>query len=404
MSISVSHVTKLYGQQKALDDVSFSIGGSAVVGFLGPNGAGKSTMMKILTCYLPASEGTASVCGFDTREQSMDVRRSVGYLPEHNPLYTDLYVKEYLEFVAGIYTLKNVSARVKEMVDTVGLGREQHKKIGQLSRGYRQRVGLAQAMIHDPKVLILDEPTSGLDPNQLEEVRGLIKRIGREKTVLLSTHIMQEVEAICDRVIIIDRGRIVADDTADTLRSASHQREVLEVEFDRATEAKGLLGIPGVEKAEAAGTNAWRLVCRTEQDARPAVFQFAVDNGLKVLALQKSERGLEEVFKELTNKGIISDKRSSPPPEMSITVDLTWFKYGSIGLLVLAFFILTGLASMSNMTWNPALNGSGLVLNYFVTRWYGKREIRRTGSRSAMFLKGFLISLLIFVVQFGLTP
>ena len=300
MSISVSHITKLYGQQKALDDVSFEIGGSAVVGFLGPNGAGKSTMMKILTCYLPSTSGTASVCGFDTREQSMDVRRSVGYLPEHNPLYTDLYVKEYLEFVAGIYKLKNVSARVKEMVDTVGLGREQHKKIGQLSRGYRQRVGLAQAMIHDPKVLILDEPTSGLDPNQLEEVRGLIKRIGREKTVLLSTHIMQEVEAICDRVIIIDRGHIVADDTADTLRSATQQRETLEVEFDRATEAKLLLRIPGVEKAEAVSTNAWRLLCRADQDARPAVFQFAVDNGLKVLALQKSERGLEEVFKELT--------------------------------------------------------------------------------------------------------
>ncbi|MBK8614991.1 MAG: gliding motility-associated ABC transporter ATP-binding subunit GldA [Flavobacteriales bacterium] len=300
MSISVSHITKLYGQQKALDDVSFEIGGSAVVGFLGPNGAGKSTMMKILTCYLPSTSGTASVCGFDTREQSMDVRRSVGYLPEHNPLYTDLYVKEYLEFVAGIYKLKNVSARVKEMVDTVGLGREQHKKIGQLSRGYRQRVGLAQAMIHDPKVLILDEPTSGLDPNQLEEVRGLIKRIGREKTVLLSTHIMQEVEAICDRVIIIDRGHIVADDTADTLRSATQQRETLEVEFDRATEAKLLLRIPGVEKAEAVSNNAWRLLCRADQDARPAVFQFAVDNGLKVLALQKSERGLEEVFKELT--------------------------------------------------------------------------------------------------------
>lgn len=300
MSISVNHVSKLYGQQKALDDVSFEIGGSAVVGFLGPNGAGKTTMMKILTCYLPASEGTASVCGFGTREQSMEVRRSVGYLPEHNPLYTDLYVKEYLEFVAGIYKLKNVSVRVKEMVDTVGLGREQHKKIGQLSRGYRQRVGLAQAMIHDPKVLILDEPTSGLDPNQLEEVRGLIKRIGREKTVLLSTHIMQEVEAICDRVIIIDRGRIVADDTAATLRHATQQRETLEVEFDKAVAAKLLLSIPGVEKADAAGTNTWRLACRADQDARPAVFQFAVDNGLKVLALQKSERGLEEVFKELT--------------------------------------------------------------------------------------------------------
>jgi ABC-2 type transport system ATP-binding protein len=300
MSISVSGITKVYGQQKALDNVSFEIGGGEVVGFLGPNGAGKSTMMKILTCYLPPTEGTARVCGFDTREQSMEVRRRVGYLPEHNPLYTDLYVKEYLAFVAGIYKLKNVAARVKEMVGLVGLDREQHKKIGQLSRGYRQRVGLAQAMIHDPQVLILDEPTSGLDPNQLEEIRGLIKRIGTEKTVMLSTHIMQEVEAICDRVIIIDRGRIVADDTASTLRGAVQQREVLEVELDRPVDRKALQGIAGVERAEALDGGRWRLVCRPGQDPRAAVFQFAVDNGLKVLALQKSERGLEEVFKELT--------------------------------------------------------------------------------------------------------
>jgi ABC-2 type transport system ATP-binding protein len=300
MSISVSGITKVYGPQKALDNVSFEIGGGEVVGFLGPNGAGKSTMMKILTCYLPPSEGTASVCGFDTREQSMEVRRRVGYLPEHNPLYTDLYVKEYLAFVAGIYKLTNVAARVKEMVGLVGLDREQHKKIGQLSRGYRQRVGLAQAMIHDPQVLILDEPTSGLDPNQLEEIRGLIKRIGTRKTVMLSTHIMQEVEAICDRVIIIDRGRIVADDTASSLRGATQQREVLEVELDRPVEARALQGIAGVERAELVGGNAWRLVCRPGHDPRAAVFQFAVEQGLQVLTLQKSERGLEEVFKELT--------------------------------------------------------------------------------------------------------
>ncbi|HEX2616941.1 MAG TPA: ATP-binding cassette domain-containing protein, partial [Flavobacteriales bacterium] len=191
MSISVRHVSKLYGVQKALDDVSFEIGGNEVVGFLGPNGAGKSTMMKVLTCYLPPSSGEASVCGFDIREASLDVRRNVGYLPEHNPLYTDMYVQEYLAFVASIFKLKSVTARVKEMIGLVGLEREQHKKIGQLSRGYRQRVGLAQAMIHDPRVLILDEPTSGLDPNQLEDIRGLIKQLGREKTVMLSTHIMQ---------------------------------------------------------------------------------------------------------------------------------------------------------------------------------------------------------------------
>jgi ABC-2 type transport system ATP-binding protein len=300
MSISVSGITKVYGPQKALDNVSFEIGGGEVVGFLGPNGAGKSTMMKILTCYLPPTEGTARVCDFDTREQSMEVRRRVGYLPEHNPLYTDLYVKEYLTFVAGIYKLRNADARVKEMVGLVGLDREQHKKIGQLSRGYRQRVGLAQAMIHDPQVLILDEPTSGLDPNQLEEIRGLIKRIGTEKTVMLSTHIMQEVEAICDRVIIIDRGRIVADDTASTLRGAVQQREVLEVELDRPVDQKALLAIAGVERAEALDGGRWRLVCSPGQDPRASVFQFAVEQGLKVLTLQKSERGLEEVFKELT--------------------------------------------------------------------------------------------------------
>jgi ABC-2 type transport system ATP-binding protein len=212
MSIQVDHITKLYGSQKALDDVSFSVGGSEVVGFLGPNGAGKSTMMKILTCYLPPTNGTAVVCGHDVGSASLEVRRNVGYLPEHNPLYVDLYVREYLVFVAGIHGMARKEERVKEMIDMVGLGREQHKRIGQLSKGYRQRVGLAQAMIHDPKVLILDEPTSGLDPNQLVEIRSLIKEVGRSKTVLLSTHIMQEVEAICDRVIILDKGRIVADD------------------------------------------------------------------------------------------------------------------------------------------------------------------------------------------------
>lgn len=302
MSISVRHVSKLYGAQRALDDVSFEIGGNEVVGFLGPNGAGKSTMMKVLTCYLPPSSGDASVCGFDIRKDGLDVRRNVGYLPEHNPLYTDMYVREYLEFVARIFKLKNVAARVKEMVATVGLEREQHKKIGQLSRGYRQRVGLAQAMIHDPRVLILDEPTSGLDPNQLEGIRALIKQLGREKTVMLSTHIMQEVEAICDRVIIIDRGRIVADDTARTLRSATREREMLEVEFDGPAKAEALERINGVLRAEPLEGHRWRLSTDSSVDARPAVFQFAVDHRLKVLALQKSERALEDVFKELTGK------------------------------------------------------------------------------------------------------
>lgn len=300
MSISVRNFSKLYGAQKALDDVSFEIGGGEVVGFLGPNGAGKSTMMKVLTCYIPQSGGEASVCGFDVREQSMDVRRNVGYLPEHNPLYLDMYVREYLEFVADIFKLRKRSERVKEMVSTVGLEREAHKKIGALSKGYRQRVGLAQAMIHDPKVLILDEPTSGLDPNQLEEIRGLIKQLGREKTVMLSTHIMQEVEAICSRVIIIDKGRIVADDSADRLRTAGLSSEAVLVEFDAEVAPNELRNIPGVQQVSKQGERSWVLGFDASNDIRPAVFEFAVKKGLKVLTLQKAERGLEEVFKELT--------------------------------------------------------------------------------------------------------
>lgn len=300
MSISVRNVTKLYGAQKALDDVSFEIGGGEVVGFLGPNGAGKSTMMKVLTGYIPQSGGEASVCGFDVRENSMDVRRNVGYLPEHNPLYLDMYVREYLGFVGSIFKLNNVTGRVDEMIGAVGLEREQHKKIGQLSRGYRQRVGLAQAMIHDPKVLILDEPTSGLDPNQLEGIRALIKSLGREKTVMLSTHIMQEVEAICSRVIIIDKGRIVADDTAAVLRSAGSQEEAVLVEFDAEVAANALRNIPGVLRVTRRDERAWVLGFDAANDVRPAVFEFAVSNGRKVLTLQRAERGLEEVFKELT--------------------------------------------------------------------------------------------------------
>ena len=276
MSIQVDHISKLYGAQKALDDVSFSVGSSEVVGFLGPNGAGKSTMMKILTCFLPPSSGRATVCGFDTNNASMDVRRNVGYLPEHNPLYLDLYVREYLAFMAGIHGLRNKDARVREMIDMVGLGREQHKRIGQLSKGYRQRVGLAQ------------------------EVRALIKDIGRAKTVMLSTHIMQEVEAICDRVIIIDRGKLVADDKASTLRSRSEHLQVLEVEFDVALEANVLLNIEGVTQARRGTGNTWMLAHHAGVDIRAAVFQFAVEQDHKVLGMQKSERALEDVFKELT--------------------------------------------------------------------------------------------------------
>lgn len=302
MSISVDRVTRTYGEQKALDNVSFEIGPGEVVGFLGPNGAGKSTMMKILTSFVPATSGDAHVCGHDVRTASMEVRRNVGYLPEHNPLYPDLYVREYLDLVAGIHGLKGRSAKVRKMIGLVGLEREQHKRIGALSKGYRQRVGLAQAMIHDPQVLILDEPTSGLDPNQLVEVRALIGEIGSERTVMLSTHIMQEVEAICDRVIIIDKGRLVADDKASVLRTGHRQQAVLEVEFDGRPAANDLLGLQGVLGAKHKGERSWLLAHDAAIDIRPVVFEFAVGKGLKVLGMQRSERGLEQVFKELTGK------------------------------------------------------------------------------------------------------
>ncbi len=234
MSISIHHITKLYGQQKALNDVSFNISSGEIVGFLGPNGAGKSTLMKIICCYLPPSEGNIKVCGLDVMEQAMEVRKKVGYLPEHNPLYLDMYVKEYLEFVGKFYHVKNLKNRVGEMVEMTGLTVEQNKKIGQLSKGYRQRVGLAQAIIHDPEVLILDEPTTGLDPNQLSEIRTLIKELGKNKTVMLSTHIMQEVEAICERVIIINNGKIAAD---NSISQILEKGETLEKVFQNLTKA-----------------------------------------------------------------------------------------------------------------------------------------------------------------------
>ena len=222
MSVVVENLTKIYGTQKALDDVSFNIQSGEIVGFLGPNGAGKSTMMKIITCFLPQTSGNASVCGFDVSEQSLEVRKNIGYLAENNPLYLDMYVKEYLGFIAGMHHIPDAKKRIAEMIDITGLAVEQKKKIGALSKGYRQRVGLAQAMMHNPKVLILDEPTSGLDPNQLQEIRNLIVQIGKEKTVILSTHIMQEVEAVCNHVIIINKGKIVANDTLAGLREKNN--------------------------------------------------------------------------------------------------------------------------------------------------------------------------------------
>jgi ABC-2 type transport system ATP-binding protein len=308
MSIEVTNITKLYGLQKALDSITLEIRPGGITGLLGPNGAGKSTLMKILTCYLPPTEGTAKVCGFDVMEQSIEVRKRVGYLPENNPLYLDLYVREFLFFIAGIqhrtsnieHRTSNIEHRIDEIISLTGLGTEQHKKLGALSKGYRQRAGLAQALIHDPEVLILDEPTSGLDPNQLLEIRGLIKEIGKEKTVLLSTHIMQEVEAICDRAVIIHQGRIVADDTTLNLRQIAIGKTIIKVEFDRPVEKTFLMSINGVHDAINPVSGIWHLISNPSTDIRPAIFQFAVSNGLTVLSMHREEQKLEEVFQELT--------------------------------------------------------------------------------------------------------
>ena len=302
MSITVQHITKLYGDQKALNNVSFEIKTGEVVGFLGPNGAGKSTMMKILTGYIPQTEGKATVCGYDVNEAADDVKRSVGYLPESNPLYYDMYVKEYLEFIGGIYGIKNKAARVKEMVEITGLTPEQHKKIGQLSKGYKQRVGLAQALIHDPKVLILDEPTSGLDPNQLADIRQLIINLGKEKTVMLSTHIMQEVEAICGRVIIINKGVLAADDKMTDLRKNKISTQLFYAEFDKSVPPEKLKNIEGVLRVASAGENAYNIETQADNDIRATLFQFAVKEGLTLLTVKKSEQNLEDVFRSLTKK------------------------------------------------------------------------------------------------------
>jgi len=301
MSIKVNNITKIYGTQKALNNISFEIGTNEIVGFLGPNGAGKSTMMKILTCYIPPTEGFATVCGFNTNDQSIEVRKQVGYLPEHNPLYLDMYVKEFLQFIGGLYKIKNPNERVKEMIEATGLQAEQNKKIGALSKGYRQRVGLAQAMIHDPKVLIMDEPTTGLDPNQLEEIRSLIKKLGKQKTVMLSTHIMQEVEAVCDRVIIINKGEIVANDTTQTLQQNT-TRQIITVEFDKEVSVDTLRGINGVEDAILIEGKTWKIISDVEKDVRKELFNYAVKHTIGILTLNKEEQRLEDVFKALTNK------------------------------------------------------------------------------------------------------
>jgi len=299
MSIEVKNLSKYYGNQAAVNNISFNVGKGEIVGFLGPNGAGKSTTMKVITGFIPATEGIVNVCGMSVEEQSIETRKRIGYLPENNPLYLDMYVKEYLEFVGKIYKLDKVRDRVKEMINLVGLDVEQNKKIGMLSKGYRQRVGLAQAIIHNPDVLILDEPTSGLDPNQLVEIRQLIRTIGKEKTVMLSTHIMQEVEAICDRVIIIKKGIIVADNIASELQYEVGQ-QVVYAEFDGTIARSQLQKIPGVSKVEKITDSTFLIESLAADDLRKAVAVYAQQNNLLVITLRTEEKSLEEVFKELT--------------------------------------------------------------------------------------------------------
>jgi len=298
MSIRVEKVSKIYGTQKALKEVSFEVQKGEIVGFLGPNGAGKSTLMKILTGYIPQTMGIAKICDLDIRENSLETRRKIGYLPEHNPLYLDMYVIEYLEFVANIYGV-NLNY-IDEMIEKTGLIKEQHKLISSLSKGYRQRVGIAQALIHDPEVLILDEPTTGLDPNQLVEIRSLIKEIGKEKTVMLSTHIMQEVEAICDRVIIINKGQIVANQTIGELQKSTGNRKLITVEFDKKINKRELLNIENVLDVVELGRNQYQIFSDSKFDLRPPLFEFAVDNKLTVLQMNMEEQKLENIFRDLT--------------------------------------------------------------------------------------------------------
>jgi len=303
MSVIVQNVTKLYGEQKALNNVSFEIKTGEIVGFLGPNGAGKSTMMKIITGFIPASSGLVMVNGMNVGTDDPEVRKIIGYLPENNPLYPEMYIREYLGFVASVYNLgKSKKKAVDNIISVTGLLPEQNKKIGSLSKGFRQRVGLAQALIHNPEVLILDEATTGLDPNQIVEIRNLIKEAGKEKTIMLSTHIMQEVEAICDRVIIIDKGTIVADEEKNNIYSKLKRTfQVVHVEFDKSPSESDLASIINVKTVRNLKENLWLVEAEGNDDIRPLIFSFAVKNNLTVLALQKQENNLEEVFRHLTS-------------------------------------------------------------------------------------------------------
>lgn len=297
MSVEVKGISKIFGSQRAVDNISFEAKPGEVLGFLGPNGAGKTTTMKILTCFIPQSEGEATVCGFDVSKEALQVRKSIGYLPEHNPLYKEMYVKEYLSMIAAFHKVKNIKERVGEMIERTGLQIEQKKRIGTLSKGYRQRVGLAQAMIHDPKVLILDEPTTGLDPNQLVEIRQLIKDLGREKTVIFSTHIMQEVQAICDRVVIINRGKIVANDPIEILQQKVSGDHVMHVKFKGGVDLSKIEQLKNVEKVKKEKDF---MVIQSKTEIGEHLFNLAVQENWVITEMRKERSSVEDIFKELT--------------------------------------------------------------------------------------------------------
>lgn len=300
MSIKVTNVSKLYGKQKALDQVSFEIEKGEIVGLLGPNGAGKSTLMKIISCYIPPSSGQVEVMNYNALEEPLAVKSNIGYLPESNPLYYEMYVLEYLNFVAGIFKIKNKKQRIKDIIKLTGLDKEQHKKIGALSKGYKQRLGLAQAFIHNPEVLILDEPTSGLDPNQLIEIRNVIKQIGESKTILFSSHIMQEVEAICDRILIIKDGKLIADSPKNKIQELWKDKEILIVEFKEDINVSLLEKTEGIEQVYSEGLGKYKITVASKTDIRPLIYDFAKSENLTLIGLQTEEISLEHIFQNLT--------------------------------------------------------------------------------------------------------
>lgn len=302
MSVVVESLSKHYGLQKAVDSVSFSVQRGEIVGFLGPNGAGKSTTMKMLTCFIPPTSGSASIAGFDIATQSIQVRQRIGYLPEHNPLYKDMYIREYLSFVGKLHKVKALESRIEEMIHLTGLTKESNKKIMALSKGYRQRVGLAQALIHDPEVLILDEPTTGLDPNQLVEIRHLIKSLGKDKTVIFSSHILQEVQAICDRYLIINNGKIVADDRIDQLSTDNQIEHSILVRFANPVDVKLLEALEGVLHAEHIKDNSYQISHKAEVNISATVFQLVLAQNNSIIELVQESRNVESVFQQLTNK------------------------------------------------------------------------------------------------------